>query len=200
MYHCWQNYTSNFRGKADVCELYYWSVSVPGGHPVGALAIICLWILLTWLTYTYGMLCQDDVAPGECLLIQCASQLFFGLGTSTHVCSWSITDRYIIKQHVSQAWCRFWTIKALIEAEVLWWLYSDLQGHSSSVDHCQTFIVFMIRLAKKPVLKAALLTLVVYVLHLWLAKRAIIERLAKILFWKKCLSVSDVHQCIVVIA
>jgi hypothetical protein len=25
----------------------------------------------------------------------------------------------------------------------------------------------------------------VYVLHLWLAKRAIIERLAKILFWKK---------------
>ncbi len=41
---------------------------------------------LTWLTYTYGMLCQDDVAPGEFLLIQCACQLFFGLGTSTHVC------------------------------------------------------------------------------------------------------------------
>jgi hypothetical protein len=32
------------------------------------------------------MLCQDDVAPGEFLLIQCACQLFFGLGTSTHVC------------------------------------------------------------------------------------------------------------------
>jgi hypothetical protein len=57
------------------------------GHPEGALAIICLWVLLTWLTYAYGMLCQDDVDPGEFLLIQCACQLFFGLGTSTHVCS-----------------------------------------------------------------------------------------------------------------
>ena len=47
------------------------------GHPVGALAIICLWVLLTWLTYAYGMLCQDDVAPGEFLLVQCACQLFF---------------------------------------------------------------------------------------------------------------------------
>jgi hypothetical protein len=32
------------------------------------------------------MLFQDDVAPGEFLLIQWACQLFFGLGTSTHVC------------------------------------------------------------------------------------------------------------------
>ncbi len=31
------------------------------------------------------------------------------------------------------------------------------------------------------------------------SKRAVIEQLAKILFWKKCLSVSDVHQRIVVI-
>jgi hypothetical protein len=31
--------------------------------------------------------------------------------------------------------------------------------------------------------KNALLTLVMYVLHLWLAKRAVIERLAKILFF-----------------
>jgi hypothetical protein len=27
------------------------------GHPAGALAIICLWVLLTWLTYAYGMIC-----------------------------------------------------------------------------------------------------------------------------------------------
>ena len=32
------------------------------GHPVGALALICLWVLLTWSTYTYGMLSQDDFA------------------------------------------------------------------------------------------------------------------------------------------
>jgi hypothetical protein len=47
------------------------------GHPAGALGIICLWVLLTWLTYAYGMLCQDDVVPGEFLLVQCACQLFF---------------------------------------------------------------------------------------------------------------------------
>jgi hypothetical protein len=56
------------------------------GHPAGAPGIICLWVLLTWLTYTYGMLCQDAVALGEFLLVQCACQLFFGLGKSTHVC------------------------------------------------------------------------------------------------------------------
>jgi hypothetical protein len=56
------------------------------GHLAGALAIICFWVLLTWLTYAYGMLCQDDVSPREFLLIQCACQLFLGLGTSTHVC------------------------------------------------------------------------------------------------------------------
>jgi hypothetical protein len=31
------------------------------GHPVGALALSCIWILLTWLTYAYGMLSQDDI-------------------------------------------------------------------------------------------------------------------------------------------
>ncbi len=77
MYCCWQNYISNSMVKADVCELYYWLPSVSVGHPAGALAIICLWVLLTWLTYAYGMLCQDDTAPGEFLLIQCACQFCF---------------------------------------------------------------------------------------------------------------------------
>jgi hypothetical protein len=31
------------------------------GHSTGALALICLWVLLAWLTYAYVMLCQDDV-------------------------------------------------------------------------------------------------------------------------------------------
>ena len=34
-------------------------------------------VLLTWLTYAYGILCQDDIAPGEFLLFKCACQLFF---------------------------------------------------------------------------------------------------------------------------
>ncbi len=144
-------------GKADIC---YWLASVSVGHPTGALAIICLWVFLTWLTCAYWMLCQDVIAPGEFLLLQCAYQLSFGLGPSTHVCSWSITDCYIIKQHDSHSWYGCWTIKALVEAEVLCWLYSDLRGHSSSVDNCQTFSVFIFKInktSKKPVLKAKML-------------------------------------------
>ncbi len=44
------------------------------GHPTGALAITCPWVILTWLIYAYGMLCQDDIVPGEFLLLQCACQ------------------------------------------------------------------------------------------------------------------------------
>jgi hypothetical protein len=51
-----------------------------------------------------------------------------GLGTSTHVCSWSITDCYIIKRQASPAWYWFWTIKALVEAMVLWWFLQWLLG------------------------------------------------------------------------
>jgi hypothetical protein len=53
-----------------------------------------------------------------------------------------ISDRYIIKWHISHVWYGCWTIKALVDAEVLQWLYCDLRGHSSFVDHCQTFIVW----------------------------------------------------------
>ncbi len=117
----WQNYTFNFLGEVDVCELYNWLASVSVRHLAGALAITCHWVLLIWLIYTYGMLCQDDIAPGEFLLLLCECHfLFFWLGTSTHVCSWSIADRYIIKRHGSQSWYGCWTIKALVEAEVLY--------------------------------------------------------------------------------
>ena len=191
-------------GKVDVCELYYWSVSVFVEHPTGAVAIICLWVLLTWLTYAYGMLCQDDTAPGEFLLIQCACLLFFGLGTSTHVCSWSITDCYIIKRHVSPAWYWFWTIKVLVEAMVIWWFYSNSWGCSSSVDHCQTFSVFIIRLAKKPVFKAKMLywhwdTGCVCTSSV-ASKKSRHWTIGKNPFLEKSLLVSDVRQCIVVIA
>jgi hypothetical protein len=55
-----------------------WPVFSRASHRCSA--IICLWVLLTWLTYAYGMLCQDDVAPGEVLLFQCACQLLFWTG------------------------------------------------------------------------------------------------------------------------
>ncbi len=64
-----------------VCELAILLIGQCSvGHPTGALAIIYLWVLLTWLAYAYGTLCQDDVASGEVLLFQCACQLFFLTG------------------------------------------------------------------------------------------------------------------------
>ncbi len=124
----------------------------------------------------------------------------FGLGTSTHVCSWSIIDRNIIKWHVSHAWYWFWTIKALVKAEVLWWLYSALQGHSSSIDHCQTFSAFTIRLAKNLFLRQKCFTDIGCAwLNLWLAKELSLNNWQQNFSGKNCLSISDVHQCIVVI-
>ncbi len=77
MYHLLTKlYLQHFWGK-----LMYVSYTTdqPGssvGHPAGALAIICLWVLSHgWLTL-YGMHCQDDIAPGEFWLIQSACQLF----------------------------------------------------------------------------------------------------------------------------
>ncbi len=107
---------------------------------------LCLWDALSrwrssWRVFTCPM----------CMPI------IFWTGHINSCMSWSITDCYIIKWHVPHAWYWFWTIKALVAAVVLWWLCSNLQGHSSSIDHCQTFSVFMIRLAKKPVLKANML-------------------------------------------
>ena len=107
---------------------------------------LCLWDALSkwhssWRVFTCPM----------CMPI------IFWTGHINSCMSWSITDRYIIKWHLCHAWYWFWTIKALVEAVVLWWLCSNSRGHISSVDHCQTFSVFMIRLAKKPVLKAKML-------------------------------------------
>ncbi len=174
-------------GKADVCELYYWSAIVSVVHPAGALAIICLWVLLTLLTYAYGLLYQDDVAPGEFLISNVHANYLFGLGTSTRFCSWLITDHYIIKQHVSHAWFGCWTIKALVEAEVLWWFSSDLRGHSKPVDHCQTFNVFILKnnkTSKNLLLMQKCFTDTGYACTSSVAsKRAVIKRLAKNLFW-----------------
>ncbi len=94
---------------------------------------------LTWLTYAPW----DELSRWHCswrvLTLQCACQLF-GLGTSTHVCSQSIPDCYIMKRHVSHAWYGCWTIKALVEAEVIYdGFYCESWVHSSAVDHSQTF-------------------------------------------------------------
>ncbi len=116
MYLCWQNYLQVL-GEVDVCELYYWPAR-HGLHPSGALALICLWVLWHgWLTL---MGCSVKMMwLLESLLVQfvCKYQ-FVGLDNSTHICLW--LNCHIIKRQGSHAWYWCWTIKSLVEAEVLY--------------------------------------------------------------------------------
>jgi hypothetical protein len=65
------------------------------------------------------MLCQDDVALGEFLILQCAANYFLDRAHQLMYVHDQFLDHYIIKRHVSHAWYGCWTIKALVEAEVL---------------------------------------------------------------------------------
>ncbi len=88
----------------------------------------------------YGCIVKMTLLLESFGLFNVHAKYFFGLGTSTHVCSQSINDHYIIKQHGSHAWYGCWTIKVLLEAEVLNdGFYCELRVHSSTVDHSQTF-------------------------------------------------------------
>ncbi len=118
MYCCWQNYSFNLW---EMLVYVSYNTDWPGcsvGHPAGALALICLWVLLAWLTYAYGMLCQEMTSILESFYSSNVHANFVGLGISIHVCLWSMNDCYIIKQHGTHAWYGCWTIKALVEAEV----------------------------------------------------------------------------------
>jgi hypothetical protein len=76
---------------------------------------------ITWLTYALWDAFVKMTLPLESFDSSNAHAIFFGLGASTHVCSLSINDRNIIKRHGSHAcWYGCWTIKALVEAEVLY--------------------------------------------------------------------------------
>jgi hypothetical protein len=151
---------------------------------------LCLWGALSrhssWTVFTPPRMCIPICLDWAHQLMYVYDQLLIIISSSGMLATWY--------------W--LWTIKALIEAEVFWWLYSNLQGHSSSIDHCQTFSVFIIRLAKDLFLREKCFSDTGCACTSSVAsKRAIIERLAKNLIQgKKCLSISDVHQCIVVIA
>ncbi len=54
--------TSTFREKLMYASYTTDQPRSSVGHPVDALAIICLWVLLTWLAYAYGMLSLVDLA------------------------------------------------------------------------------------------------------------------------------------------
>ncbi len=57
MYRCWQNYTFNLWEKLMYLSYTTEWLGSSVGHPEGALALFCLWVL----SYAYGMRCQDDV-------------------------------------------------------------------------------------------------------------------------------------------
>ncbi len=135
---------STFWGKVDVCELYYWPARVFSRASCRCSSLNLSVSSLTWLTYAS----KDALSRWHCswrvLTLQCACQ-FFGLCTSTHVCSQSIPDCYIIKRHGGHAWYGCWTIKALVEAEVLYdGFYCESRVHSSAVDHSKIFSCLII--------------------------------------------------------
>jgi hypothetical protein len=116
----------------------------------------------------------------------------FGLGTSTHVCSQSINDHYIIKQHGSHAPYGCWTIKALVKAEVLYdgftvscgciaapLIIARPLGVSILISNYKTSI--------KPILKGKCFgnTGGVHVHHLWLSNKPSSSNLAQNLVGKK---------------
>ncbi len=114
---CWQNYTATFCSKSLYfsCATDWPGVSV--GHPTGALAIFCQWVLWHgWLT----LLCEV-LSWGVLLSIVLYPHLLLGSSNSTHRHIWSPIYGiwFVIKRHDSYSWYRFWTIKALVEAVAL---------------------------------------------------------------------------------
>ncbi len=92
---------------------------------------------LTWLTYAYGMLCQDGVAPGEFLLLQCAYQFFW---TGPFNSCMLMMNHWLLYHQAAwkpdlvwgldhQSFGRSWG--------VIWWLYCESRGRSSTHDHSQ---------------------------------------------------------------
>ncbi len=99
-----------------------------------------------------------------------------------------ISDCYIIKRHVSHAWYGCWTIKALVEAKVLYDGFTmSCGGIAALLIIARPLQCLYYKTRKKPISqgKNVLLILVVHVPHLWLSKRAIIEQLAKDICWEK---------------
>ncbi len=80
-------------GEVYVCELYYWPARVFSRAPPRCSSFNLSLGSLTWLTYAYGMHCQDDVPPIEFLIIQCACQFFWTRHFNSCMCMincWSL--------------------------------------------------------------------------------------------------------------
>ncbi len=117
---------------------------------------------------------------------------FFGLGTSTHVCSQSINDSYIIKHHGSHARYGCWTIKALVEAEVLYDGFTVSRGCiAAPLIITRPFGVSLLisnhKTSIKPILREKCFgdTGGVYIHHVWLSNKPSLSNLAQNLIGKK---------------
>ncbi len=176
-------------GGVDGCELYYWLAKCFGRASCRcSIFNNCLWVL--WHGWLLLMWCSVKIM----LLLESFTYL---MCMSIPICRiWQsfmiIRDHYIIKWHVSHAWYGCWTIKALLEAEVSCdGFFCETRGNSSSMNHCQAFTVSHINKNNKPSKKIyflrqnALLTLVVYIHFLWLAKE-LPSNFQKTFVKKKC--------------
>ncbi len=113
---------STFLGEIDVCELYYyyWPARV-----FSRASWRCSSLNLSVGSFNMVDLCFMGCVVKMTLILESFNSSnvhakYLGLGTSTHVWYWSINDHYIIKWYSSHAWYGWWTIKALVEAEVLY--------------------------------------------------------------------------------
>ena len=114
---CWQNYTFNLLVRSWCIWAILLSAMVFSRASRRCFSLNLSVGSLTWLTYALRDALSKDIAPGEFrfsnvhanFLLDWALQLMYVTISS---------DCYIIKRHVSHAWYRCWTIKALVEAEV----------------------------------------------------------------------------------
>jgi hypothetical protein len=117
MYCCWQKYTFNLLVRSWCIWAMLLSAMVFSRASRRCFSLNLSVGSLTWLTYALRDALSKDIAPGE---------FWFSNVHADFLLDWALqlmyvtirSDCYIIKQNVSHAWYRCWTIKALVEAEV----------------------------------------------------------------------------------
>ncbi len=162
MFHCWQNYSINFWEKLMYVSYTTDRSGVSAGHLAGALAIICLWVLWhDWLklrgcSVKMTLLLESSTHP------MCMPIPICRIGQFNSCMLMVISDRYIMKRHVSHAWYGCWTIKVLVEAKVLYDGFTvSCRGIAAPLIIARPLQCLYIyrnsRTSKNPILKATIL-------------------------------------------
>ncbi len=159
------------------------------GYPVGALALICLWVL--W----HGWLTLMGCIVKMTLLLES----FYSSMCMPILLDWALQLMYVMINYWSlycqvACWpCLIWMLdhQSFGKSWGVWWLYCESPGHSSTADHSQTFrclnIVNNYKTSIKPNYKGKM-----FCWHWWCTytssvaiKQGIIKRFGKKPHWGK---------------